>query len=78
MTNWIGDAGRLLTLNARLLAPNMLGDTTWFSGRVIGLQDLDALSGLIDIEATGTNQRGELTLRGTARVALPRRNPAQP
>lgn len=78
VTNWIGDAGRLLALNARLLAPNMLGDTTWFAGQVVGKQDLDALGGLVDIEATGTNQRGEVSVRGTASVTLPRRSPAQP
>ncbi len=73
--NWAGDAGRLVALNARLTAPNMLGDTTWFSGRVTAVRAGEGRTGLVDIEATGTNQRGEVTVHGTVTVALPLRAP---
>lgn len=75
--NWIGDAGRLLQLNARLLEPNMLGDTTWFSGGVVGKQALEG-DGRVDIEVLGTNQRGQVTVHGTAGASLPRRGWTQP
>jgi len=85
LTNWIGDAGRLVDLDARLHEACMLGDTTWFTGRVTGktgsVDSIDATAdattdatGLIHIEANGTNQRGEVTIRGSATVVLPRRS----
>ena len=70
--NWIGDTGRLVELNARLLEPNMLGDTTWFSGRVVGKQVGEG-DGRVNLEVIGANQRGQVTVRGTADAFLPRR-----
>lgn len=78
IVNWIGDAGRLLTLESRLLEANMLGDTTWFTGRVTSKRVGSDASGLVDIATTGTNQRGEITVHGRATVALPRRSPPLP
>ena len=78
LTNWSGDAGQLMSMKTRLLAPNMLGDTTWFRGRVTSKQDPVGTTGLIEVEISGTNQRGEATLRGAARLALPRRVPKGP
>jgi len=76
LTNWCGDAGRLLSLDARLVSPHMFGDTVWFSGSVLRLRRdaaAGAREGLVDIEATGTNQRGEVSVRATATLALPLR-----
>lgn len=75
LTNWSGDAGQLLSTKARLTAPNMLGDTTWFRGRVTSKQESVGTTGLVEVEISGTNQRGESNLRGSARLALPRRAP---
>lgn len=81
ITNWIGDAGRLVRLDARLPEACMLGDTTWFTGRVIGKAGnadgkgtAASTTGLVHLESTGINQRGEVTVRASATVALPRRS----
>jgi len=71
VTNWMGDAGRLVKLNARLLAPNMLGDTTWFSGKVSRLEVTSPRAGLVWLDVSGKNQRGEVTVAGSACVELP-------
>ena len=75
VSNWIGDHGRLLRLGARLLEPCMLGDATWFSGRVLQIEAASPRSGQVTIELSGTNQRGQLTVTGTAAVELPLRQP---
>lgn len=72
VTSWMGPRGRLLRFGLDLLEPAFLGDTTWCSGRVVGLRrvDDDPVLGLVDIEVETTNQRGILTGRGSATVAL--------
>jgi len=74
IVNWMGDAGRLVSLDARLIEPNMLGDTTWFRGVVTAKPGRAGASGMVEIEATGTNQRGAVTISATATVALPCRS----
>jgi acyl dehydratase len=71
--DWCGDEGELVGLDARLRAPNFLGDTTWFAGQVTGKSRQDALA-TVDLEVTGTNQRGEVTITGAAIVKLPTRS----
>lgn len=75
VTSWMGPRGDLRLFGVDLLEPAFLGDTTWCSGRVTGVrgQDGDDLRGLVDIEVWGANQRGAVTSRGTATVALDRR-----
>ena len=76
VTNWIGDHGRLVRLAARLTEPCMLGDATWFSGRVAEIAAPASRTGRATIEVQGTNQRGQVTVRGSACVELPLRRPA--
>src|SRR5690606_32748710 len=38
-TDWCGDAGALVELDARLQAPNLIGDTTWFTGVVVSKRE---------------------------------------
>ena len=71
--DWCGDEGELVGLDARLRAPNFLGDTTWFAGQVTGKSRQDAFA-TVDLEVTGTNQRGEVTVTGAAIVKLPTRS----
>jgi acyl dehydratase len=71
--DWCGDEGELVGLDARLRAPNFLGDTTWFTGRVTG-KSRDEGSAAVDLDLTGTNQRGEVTATATAKVKLPTRS----
>ena len=69
VTNWMGDAGFLRRLNVKVLRHNLLGDTTWCRGRVVGTTP----AGEITLELSGTNQRGETIASGTAEVVLPAR-----
>lgn len=73
LTDWCGDDGELVGLDARLQAPDYIGDTTWFTGRVT---DKQAAAGrnLAKCEVAGTNQRGQQTIVATATVALPSRS----
>jgi len=75
ITNWMGDSGQLLELDARLIEACMHGDTTWFHGRVTskepGAGEPETSARWVDIAAEGINQRGEVTVVGTARVSLP-------
>ena len=69
VTNWMGNAGFLRRLNAKVLRHNLIGDTTWCRGRVTAKSP----GGVVTLEMEGTNQRGELTASGTAEVILPAR-----
>jgi acyl dehydratase len=71
LTDWCGDDGFLTELEVRLRRPNFVGDTTWLKGQVTALVP-DSDSVLVDCAVTGTNQRGEETTTGTAKVRLPR------
>lgn len=72
LTDWCGDEGELTGLDARLQAPNYLGDITQFTGKVTGTET-DGDHGLVKCEITGTNQRGQDTIKATATVKLPRK-----
>jgi acyl dehydratase len=72
LTDWLGDAGFLAELDVDVLRPNLVGDTTEFSGAVTTRWHDQAA--LIAIDLTGHNQRGELTTRGSATAALPSRD----
>ena len=72
LTNWMGDDGFLWKLRAELRRFNMVGDTTWFKGKVTG-KHIEENTCCIDIECWGENQRGEITIPGRATVALPSR-----
>ncbi|MDP2953234.1 MAG: MaoC family dehydratase N-terminal domain-containing protein, partial [Chloroflexota bacterium] len=72
LTNWMGDDGFLKRFRAELRRFNMLGDTTWCRGKVIGKRQ-EGGEALVDIECWGENQRGEVTVTGQATVVVPRR-----
>jgi acyl dehydratase len=69
VTNWMGDTGFLRRLNAKVLRHNLIGDTTWCRGRVVAKEP----GGVVILELSGTNQRGETIASATAEVVLPTR-----
>jgi acyl dehydratase len=73
-TNWMGDDGRLRTLNARVLRHNLMGDATWCRGEIVATRVEDG-AGLVELALRAENQRGELTAEGTAIVEVPRHKP---
>lgn len=72
LTNWQGDDGMLRRIDAKLVKFNVMGDTTWCRGKVTG-KAVEDENHFIDIDVWGENQRGEVTVKGEARVQLPSR-----
>lgn len=72
LTNWMGDDGELRRYSMRLKLPVIFGDTTYTKGRVTGKR-LEGDRGLVDVEVWAENQLGEVTIKGTAEIELPRR-----
>ena len=70
MTNWMGDDGFLKRLKAELRRFNVVGDTTWLKGKVTR-KYVEENEHLVDIECWAENQRGEITMPGSATVRLP-------
>jgi acyl dehydratase len=71
LTDWMGDDAFLADLTVSLLAPNLVGDTTWITGVVTDQrQDVVGTTCRCDLEAR--NQRGELTASATGLVRLSR------
>jgi hypothetical protein len=70
VTNWMGDDGFIKNLNGTLKRFNIVVDTHWMKGKVTKKYIIDG-EHLVDIECWGENQRGEITLPGSATVRLP-------
>lgn len=69
LTDWIGDDAHLAEADIDVVAPNLVGDITYFEGQVADRwHDENAF---IAISLTGRNQTGRVTTKGTAIVALP-------
>jgi hypothetical protein len=72
LTNWMGDDGFLWKLRAELRRFNLVGDTTWCKGKVVR-KYADDKRYCVDVQCWGENQRGEVTIPGTATIILPSR-----
>ncbi len=73
MTNWIGDAGFLRRLNARIVRHNPLGDLLTLSGHVTRTYTDAHGRGLVDCALLARNQDGERSASAEATCELPRR-----
>lgn len=71
LTDWIGDDGFLRRLNVQIRRHNPVGDVVWCRGKVTGKRHSDG-QGIVDCEIWAENQNGELSIKGTAEVALPK------
>jgi acyl dehydratase len=73
VTNWMGDSAFLLKNRGEYRAFNYFGDVQYFTGRVERkfVQDGEHC---VELSLAGTNQRGKVTIPGTAIVALPSRH----
>jgi acyl dehydratase len=69
LTDWMGDDGFVLELDIRARGFNFHGDVHTCTGTVTAT----AAGGEVALTVTATNQRGEDTITGTARVLLPTR-----
>lgn len=69
LTDWMGDDAHLAEADIDVIAPNLVGDTTYISGEITDLWFDENAFAAISIE--GRNQKGKLTTTGSAMVALP-------
>jgi len=65
-TNWCGDDGWLFRVRGEFRKFNYMGDTTWISAVVTATRVDETLGPVVDIEVTGTNQRGQQNINGWA------------
>ncbi|MGH8851519.1 MAG: FAS1-like dehydratase domain-containing protein [Casimicrobiaceae bacterium] len=75
LTNWCGDSGFVRRLEGRVTMPNLVGDLTKLSGRIVDKMKEDG-EALIVVDWWGDNQHGERNCYGRASVRLPSRDPA--
>jgi acyl dehydratase len=73
LTDWMGDDAFLKRLSVRLRRPNLLGDTTWITGRVVDHLVEDDGEAVVAVEVSGRNQRDEQSIVASATVKLPRK-----
>ena len=66
----MGDDGFLKKMYVELRRFNVEGDTTWCKGKITGKRE-EAGEKLVEMDVWGENQRGEVTMKGTATVGLP-------
>lgn len=70
VTNWMGDDAWLCRMSVRTSAFNFHGDVTTCTGEVIDRRIEDGMH-VVELALSGTNQRGQETVSGTALVSLP-------
>ncbi|MET0324461.1 MAG: MaoC family dehydratase N-terminal domain-containing protein [Ilumatobacteraceae bacterium] len=69
-TNVGGDDSWLHRLRIELRRFNYMGDTTWIDGTIAGCGIDPVLGPLVEIDITGTNQRGQQTFNGRATLLV--------
>ncbi|MGC9537438.1 FAS1-like dehydratase domain-containing protein [Streptomyces sp. UG1] len=72
-TNFAGDEGWVYRVRGEFRKFNYVGDTTWITGSVVEKRIDPELGPLVELALTGTNQRGQENIRGTATILLPSR-----
>jgi len=72
LTNWMGDDGFLVNAKSKIRRHNPEGDMLFIDGTVTGRR-LEGGRHFVDIAQEAKNQDGELSVIGTATVALPSR-----
>jgi acyl dehydratase len=73
LTDWMGDDGFLHKLSVSVRRPNLVGDTTWWKGRVTGKQVVRGHH-LVELDVHTEDQLGHESARGRATVVLPSRD----
>lgn len=68
-TNWVGDEGFLWKMKGDLRSFNMVGDTTYYEGKVVR-KYIDNGRCCVDLEAWAKNQRGEISMAPQVSTAL--------
>ncbi|MBV9995857.1 MAG: MaoC family dehydratase N-terminal domain-containing protein [Caulobacteraceae bacterium] len=77
LTDWCGDDGIVTHVHDEIRKFSYMGDTQLITGQIVGKREEDGLR-LVDVSAQFTNQRGEVTVKATASIALPSRTAGLP
>lgn len=72
LTDWVGDDGWVLSQHDRVQKFNYIGDIHYLTGTVTDKRT-SGDQHLVDVEIEATNQRGDITVTGTAVLLLPSR-----
>jgi hypothetical protein len=72
LTNWMGDDGFLVNAKSKIRRHNPEGDMLFIHGIVTGKR-IEGARHLVEVEQKAENQDGELSVIGSALVALPSR-----
>jgi hypothetical protein len=78
LTNWAGDAGFVKRCRAEYRRFNFYGDVQTLSGEVVDKRVDEDGDHVVELKVWARNQRDELTMPGTALVALPSRAGRRP
>lgn len=73
-TNFCGDDGWVYRLRGEFRRFNYVGDTTRITGVVTKRQVIEGIGPAVELDVTGTNQRGDVNTLGSATVLLPSRD----
>ena len=76
LTNWMGDDGFLYQYNGKVKRPNLVGDTTWWTGEVTGKSIVEGRPA-VEVSVKALNQQDIQTADGTAVIFLPSREHGQ-
>ncbi len=69
-TNWAGDDAWIYRTRFDLRRFNYMGDVTWLDGEITAAYVDEVLGPRIEIDVTGTNQRGTQNLKGSATILV--------
>ncbi len=70
---WMGDEGHISRHDARILRPNIEGDTSWCKGVVQAVEPVSETVGQVTLDTWVENQYGEKTTDATIVAELPRK-----
>jgi acyl dehydratase len=77
LTDWCGDDGIVTHVHDEIRKFNYMGDTQIITGEVVAKREENGQF-LVDVSAQFKNQRDEVTVKGTATIALPSRSAGLP
>ena len=72
LSDWAGDDAVITHVHDEIRKFNYIGDTQMITGEVVAKREENGQS-LVDVMAQFENQRGEITVKATATIALPRK-----
>jgi acyl dehydratase len=72
-TNFGGDDAWVYRVRGEFRRFNYMGDTTWITSEITEKRVDPVLGPLVELTLTGTNQRGQENIRGTATILVPSR-----